>query len=117
MFPAASHSKYNAAEQLLQPYLQDIFNWTISNDPLLNPEKSTATLFTSDTHEHDIILNFSINNITIPTVKTPKILGLTLDPALNFGEHIRIAKEKQIRPSESSRHSNPLHGANKKRHS
>jgi RNA polymerase subunit RPABC4/transcription elongation factor Spt4 len=94
MNPAASHAKYHVAEQILQPYLQDIYSWTVSNDLILNPDKSTATLFTPDTHEHDITLNLSINNVTIPTVKNPKILGLTLDPAFNFSEHVKIVKEK-----------------------
>src|SRR5437867_1131310 len=94
MTPAASHSNYHAAEQLLQPYLQHIFEWTKINELILNPDKSTATLFTSCTREQDATLNLTINNIIIPTVKNPKILGITLDPSLNFGEHTRITKEK-----------------------
>ena len=66
MTPAASHSNYKIAEERLQPYLQDIYDWTIRNDLILNPDKSTSTLFTSDPHEHKVILNLTINNITIP---------------------------------------------------
>src|SRR5678816_4776086 len=94
MNPAASHSKYKTAEQRLQPYLHDIFNWTKRNDLKLNPDKSTATLFTSDKHEHNLTLDLSINNIIIPTVKHPKILGLTLDTSLSFGEHAKVTKGK-----------------------
>src|SRR5881296_2283226 len=94
MNPSASHSNFHKAEQLLQPYLQDIFNWTKNNDLILNPDKSTATLFTPDKHEHGITLNLNINGVTIPTVKNPKILGLTLDPGFNFAEHARITKDK-----------------------
>src|SRR3989441_8976582 len=94
MNPAASHTNYHTAELLLQPYLQDIFNWTKTNDLILNPDKSTATLFTPDTHEHNVTLNLTINNVIIPTVKNPKILGLTLDPSFNFGDHSKITKEK-----------------------
>ena len=94
MNPAASHSKYKTAEQRLQPYLHDIFNWTKRNDLKLNPDKSTATLFTPDKHEHDKTLDLSINNIIIPTVKHPKILGLTLDTSLSFGEHAKVTKGK-----------------------
>src|SRR5207248_2695928 len=94
MNPAASHQNYRTAEQLLQPYLHDIFNWTKENDLILNPDKSTTTLFTPDTHEHNITLNLTINNTTIPTVKNPKILGLTLDPAFTFAEHAKITKDK-----------------------
>src|SRR5688572_22177895 len=41
-----------------------------------------------------VTLNLTINNVTIPTVKNPKILGLTFDPALTFSEHTRITKTK-----------------------
>jgi hypothetical protein len=94
MNPSASHSNFHEAEKCLQPYLQDIFNWTERNDLILNPDKSSATLFTPHTHEHNTTLNLTINNIIIPTVKHPKILGLTLDPALNFNQHTKITKEK-----------------------
>jgi hypothetical protein len=94
MTPAATHQNYHTAETLLQPYLQDISNWTKNNDLILNPDKSTATLFTTDKREHNVTLDLSINNISIPTVKNPKILGLTLDPSLSFGEHTKIAKDK-----------------------
>src|SRR6185436_19186749 len=64
------------------------------NDLKLNPDKSTATLFTPDKHEHNITLDLSINNIIIQTVKYPKILGLTLDTSLSFGEHAKVTKGK-----------------------
>src|SRR5688572_17189560 len=41
-----------------------------------------------------VTLNLTINNVTIPTVKNPKILGLIFDPALTFSEHARITKTK-----------------------
>src|SRR5688572_9661023 len=91
---AASHRNYGIAEQFFQPSLQDIFNWIESNDLTLNPDKSTATLFTPDTHEYNITRNPTFSNIIIPTVKSPKILGLTLDSAFTFAEHAKIIKEK-----------------------
>ena len=94
MNPAASHFKYETAEKCLQLYLNDIYDWTTRNDLILNPDKSTSTLFTSDLHEHKVTLNLSINNIKIPTVRNPKILGLTFDPSLTFAEHTKITREK-----------------------
>ena len=94
MNPTASHVDYKIAQNNLQPYLEDIFNWTQRNDLILNPDKSTATLFTPDPAEYKTILNLTINNTIIPTVKNPKILGLTFDTKLNFGKHIKITKEK-----------------------
>ena len=41
-----------------------------------------------------IHMNLKINNTNIPTVKHPKVLGLTFDPKLNFAKHIEITKDK-----------------------
>src|SRR6476469_4088170 len=94
MNPAASHHNYLKTQEILQPYLYEIYSWTKENDPILNLDKSTNTLFTTDPAEYNKTLNLRINNTLIPTVKIPKILGVTLDPKLNFAEHTRITKEK-----------------------
>ena len=90
----SSHNKYEIAEQLIQPYLNEIFEWTKENDLQLNATKSTSTLFTNDQSEFNKTLSLTINNESIPTIKHPKILGLIFDPKLNFGEHITKTKEK-----------------------
>ena len=94
MNPTASHVDYKIAQNNLQPYLEDIFNWTQKNDLILNPDKSTATLFTPDPAEYKTTLNLTINNTIIPTVKNPKFLGLILDPKLTFKDHVNKTKEK-----------------------
>ena len=85
----ASHQNYKIAEETIQPYLETIHAWTTENDLKLNASKSTATLFTPDPAEYSAQLALQIDNTTIPTVKNPKILGLTFDPKLNFGKHIQ----------------------------
>ena len=85
-----SHHKIKEAEERLQPYLNDIYNWTQDNDLQLNADKSTATLFTPHTAEYHTTLNLTINNKTIPTVKNPKILGLHLDPQVTFNQHLSL---------------------------
>ena len=84
----SSHNKYEIVEQSIQPYLNEIFEWTKENDLQLNATKSTSTLFTNDQSELNETLSLTINNESIPTIKHSKILGLTFDPKLNFGEHI-----------------------------
>src|SRR2546426_4880100 len=68
------------------------FTWTKQNDLQLNPDKSTSTLFTPDPAEYNTTLNLTINNTLIPTIRNPKILGITLDTKLNFKEHTKLAK-------------------------
>jgi len=93
MNPSASHTNYKTAEKLLQPYLQDIYNWTQSNNLILNPTKYTSTFYTPDTHEHNDKLSPTIIDVVIPTIRNPKIIGLTLDPAFNFSKHVKITKK------------------------
>src|SRR4029077_8230552 len=52
-----SHNKIKEAENRLQPYLNDIFNWTQESDLQLNADKSTATLFTPDPAEYNTTLS------------------------------------------------------------
>ena len=85
----SSHKNIQTAQDQVQPYLQDIYNWTQDNDLQLNPDKSTSTLFTSDPAEYNTQLQLRMNNTLIPTVKHPKILGLTLDPKLTYSTHTK----------------------------
>ena len=88
------HHNIETAQRNLEPYLSELNNWTRRNNLKLNPDKSTSTLFTLDPSEYDKTLNLHINNTLIPTVKHPKVLGLTFDPKLKFNEHIAKTKEK-----------------------
>ena len=90
----SSHPNYRTAETTLQPYLNTIHHWTKENNLLLNPDKSSATLFTPDPAEYSNKLTLSINNTTIPTNRNPKILGITFDPKLTFSTHISNTAEK-----------------------
>src|SRR5207245_4214044 len=92
MLSSSQHIK--TAQDRIQPYLDDIFTWTKQNDLQLNPDKSTSTLFTPDPTEYNTTPNLTINNTLIPTIRNPKILGLTLDTKLNFKEHTKLTKAK-----------------------
>jgi len=90
----ATHPKHQTAQARLQPYLDQIYTWTIENNLQLNPDKSTATLFSPDTKEHSTQLQLTINGTTIPTIANPKILGVTFDPLLKFHTHCSKIAEK-----------------------
>ena len=91
---SASHPNYRTAETILQPYLNSITNWATHNNLILNTNKTQTTLFTPDPAEYSKSLNLSINNNILATNPFPKILGLTLDPKINFAAHIRYTKTK-----------------------
>ena len=52
------------------------------------PEKSLATLFTPWTSQVNAEPQTYINNIPVPTIKRPKILGVTFDPLFTFTPHV-----------------------------
>ena len=44
----STHTSTSAAKKYIQPYLHKVFAWTKQNNLLLNPDKTTCTLFTPD---------------------------------------------------------------------
>ena len=90
----ASHSNHRIAQQQIQPYLHNIHTWTQANDLKLNATKTTTTLFTPDPAEFSTELTLDIDNTRLPTVKNPKILGLTFDPKLTYSNHIQTMTKK-----------------------
>ena len=59
-----------------------------TNNILLNPDKTTCTLFTPDPAEYTSNLDLTINNKALPMATHPKVLGLTLDPQHTYSTHI-----------------------------
>ena len=89
----ASDPEIKKCEDALQPYLNQIYDWTVQNDLQLNRLKSTATLFTTDQSELKHEINLTINNEQIPTISHLKILGVTFDQTLKFNEHAKVVKD------------------------
>ena len=84
----STHTSTNSAKKYIQPYLQKAFAWTKQNNLILNTDKTTYTLFTSDPEEYTSNLDLKIQNNALPMVRHPKVLGLTLDPKLTYSTHI-----------------------------
>lgn len=74
----------------LNSYLATLNDWLSNKNLLLSNEKSTATLFTTWTREVNTELNITINDRRIPTIKNPKLLGVTFDPLLMFNNHAKL---------------------------
>ena len=74
----SSHTSTSAAKKYVQPYLHKVFAWTKQNNLLLNPDKTTCTLFTPDPTEYTSNLDLTINKKALPMATHPKVMGLTL---------------------------------------
>ena len=68
------------------------------NNLLLNPDKTTCTLFTPDPAEYTSNLDITINNKALPMATHPKLLGLTLDPKLTYSTHIHNISVQAHKP-------------------
>ena len=95
----SSDKNYTIAQQRLQPYLEDVQTWTKANDLKLNASKTMTTRFTPDPAEYRDELSLQLDNTRLPTIRNPKILGLTFDPKLTFNEHIKTSKDKAEKQS------------------
>ena len=71
----SSHSKVDTAQLQVQNYLEEINDWTTTNQLTLNPDKTTTTLFSPDPAEYSKTLSLTIGNQTLPTVRETKILN------------------------------------------
>ena len=67
--------------------LSTLDTWFKSRNLNISPSKSSATLFTTSSNEINIELGVEIAGESVPTVKKPKILGVTFDGLLTFKEH------------------------------
>ena len=84
----STHTSTSADKKYIQPYLHKVFAWTKQNNLLLNPDKTTCTMFTPYPAEYTSNLDLTINNKALPMATHPKVLGLTLDPKLTYSTHI-----------------------------
>ena len=78
----------------LNPYLDTLNTWFKQRNLFISPAKSSATVFTTWSNECSIDLPIFIDGVKVPTVKDPKILGVTLDPLLTFRTHAQNIKKK-----------------------
>ena len=79
----------SAARKYIQPYLHKVYDWTHHNNLIINPDKTTCTLFTPDPAEYNSNLGLNTNNKALPMALHPKVLGLTLDPKLTYNAYIQ----------------------------
>jgi len=78
----------------LNGYLTTLTDWFKGRNLQLSPAKSTATVFTSWSAQLSEELPIYIEGNQVPTVKNPKILGVTFDGMYNFGAHAKTVRAK-----------------------
>ena len=62
----STHRSTSAAKKYIQPYIHKVFACTKQNNLILNPDKTTSTLFTPEHAEYTSNQDLKINNNTLP---------------------------------------------------
>ena len=78
----------------LNAYLDVLDKWFKERNLFISPTKSSATIFTTYPKEVGLDLPIYINNQKVPTVKQPKILGVTYDNLFTFTYHAKNVKSR-----------------------
>ena len=80
----AKSNDIKTACDALNMFLPELLSFFTSRNFQISEAKSTATVFTSWTKEVNKELDTHINGKYIPTVKYPKVLGVTFDNLHNI---------------------------------
>ena len=76
-----------AAAARLTEHAARVSSWAVEQGMTISAPKSTVTLFTPDNRQHDTHPQVTVAGELLPLEKTPRILGLKLDPAFRFGHY------------------------------
>ena len=60
----------------------------------MNATKSVSTTFHLNNHEATRTLNIKAGEVTLPTDRNPKYLGVTLDRQLSYRKHLEGSANK-----------------------
>ena len=68
----STHTSTSAAKKYIQSYIQKVFAWTKQNSLILNPDKTTCTLFTPDPAEYTSNLDLKYTTMHYPWQRTQR---------------------------------------------
>ena len=68
--------------------------WAGENRMGILAQKSTVTLFTPWTRQVNVQLDVKIDDVVVPTVKNPRLLGVVFDPTFSFSAHATSVARK-----------------------
>lgn len=91
---AASAVQIPEAANCLSTHSAEVAAWARRKGLTVSIAKSHSTLFTSDTHQSRVDPHVAWEGADLPLCRTPKILGVTLDPHFTFTPHINTVCER-----------------------
>ena len=79
---------------MINNYLRDVSINLKDNSLLISASKSTVTLFTPDKHQFQMHSDVTLEDTQLPPERSPKILGVILDPCISFHKHCNYVSDR-----------------------
>ena len=89
--------KLQHIQSRLQNQLNNMAQWTSKWRTKLSPDKTTYIIFSKKKKRVPLSMKLLYNGLTIKKENHPKFLGLTLDPQLNFNQHLNNISTRSLR--------------------
>ena len=90
----ATGPKIPQLESMITNYLRDVSIYLKDNSLLISAPKSTVTLFTLDKHQFQMHPDITLEDTQLPLERSPKILGVVLDPSISFHKHCNYVPDR-----------------------
>ena len=79
---------------MINSYLRDVSIYLKDNSLLISAPKSTITLFTPDRPQFQMHPVITLEETQLPLERSPKILGVIMDPSLSFHRHCNYVSDR-----------------------
>ena len=90
----ATGPKIPQLESMINNYLRDVSIYLKDNSLLISAPKSTVTFFTPDKHQFQMHPDIILEDTQLPLERSPKILGVIMDPSISFHKHCGYASDR-----------------------
>ena len=90
----ATGPKIPQLESMINSYLREVSIYLKDNSLLISAPKSRVTLFTTDKHQFQMHPDITLKDIQLPLERSPKILGVIMDPSLSFHKHCNYVSDR-----------------------
>ena len=90
----ATGPKIPQLESMITKYLRDVSIYLKDNSLVISAPKSTVTLFTPDKHQFQMHPDNTLEDTQLPLERSPKILGVILDPSISFHKHCNYVSDR-----------------------
>ena len=90
----ATGPKIPQLESMINSYLRDVSIYLKDKSLLMSAPKSTVTLFTPNKHQFQMYPAITPDDTQLPLERSPKILGVIMDPSLSFHMHCNYVSDR-----------------------